>query len=154
MPSQLLEDGRDKIHPYNQLMVEKVETFASRFERLRGDRSYQALSHAIFAKTEIRITPQAMHKWVATDGGITPENLKIVAGFFGVTRGWLLFGEGPGPDQKPDLTELLRALPENHPQQIIDFIEYKFERAENLIASDRLSDYMKMLESIRTDLKR
>lgn len=140
-------------HAYNQPMVEESGTFAERFEKLRGALSYGRLSELIEERTGHRISGQAMHKWVKADGGITLENARVIAEFFGVTPAWLLFGEGPGP-QHPDLADIIRGLPDDNPQQVLDFISYKIERAEGVIATDKMADYMKMIEGIRADMDR
>lgn len=131
-------------------MVEKTETFADRFEQLRGERSYEALSDDIAKKTRVRISAQAMHKWATKNGGITLENARAIASYFDVSPAWLLFGDGPGP--RYHLTEAIQDLPEEAQQQVFDFIGYKFERAEGLIASDKLSNYLKMIQRFKDDL--
>lgn len=135
----------------NQPMVEKVQTFAERFEQLRGGMAYQALSDAVHRKTGIRISAQGMHKW-AKGGGIDPESLKPIADFFGVSESWLMYGTGP--EAGPSLQEAVGALSESDQQQVLDFIEYKIVKTEGLIASDRTGGYMKMIARIREDMKR
>lgn len=133
---------------YNQPMVENEGSFADRFERLRGDTSYEKLSDAIALKCGVRISAQGMHKWVKQGGGITLENAKVVSEYFGVSPSWLLFGEG-----KPSaIEEVIAQLPDDNPQQTIDFIEYKLQRSEHLIASEKLAHYMKMIEDFRQDI--
>jgi len=139
-----------KERPDNQPMVEKTGTFADRFERLRGGMAYQALSDAIYRKTGIRISPQGMHKW-SKGGAITPENLRVLSEFFGVREGWLLFGEGP-EQAESSLNELVGALPDDSAQQVLDFIRYKIERADSLVASERLSHYLAMIDDIKKDM--
>lgn len=136
---------------YNQLMVEKIETFAERFERLRGNTSYEALATGIELKTKVRISPQALHKWVK-GGGVAVENIRAVANYFGVSPGWLLFGEGAGPDATEHLESALQDLPQESQQQVLDFITYKIERAEGLLANDKLARHMALIESFKRDL--
>jgi transcriptional regulator with XRE-family HTH domain len=133
-------------------MVENTGTFAERFEKLRNGMSYQALSEAVEAKTGVRISGQAMHKWVSQDGGITLENARAIAMYFDVKPGWLLFGEGEEPTHKPGLEEAISELPDDTPQRVLDFIQYNFERAEGLLASDKLAHYTAMIENIKRDL--
>lgn len=131
-------------------MVEKQGDFGTRFEELRDGMSYQDLSDAIFARAEVRITPQAMHKWVKQGGGITPDNARVVAEYFGVSPGWLLFGEGPEP--QPRIRHILEDLPPENSQQSLDFIEYQLGRAGKFIAAEKMAHYMTMIEGIRQDL--
>lgn len=131
----------------NQPMVEKVETFAERFDKLRGGMSYQALSDAIYRKTDLRVSAQGMHKW-SKGGGIEQDKLKLLAEFFGVSEAWLMYGESPAPT----LDEAVGALPDVSRQEVLDFIRYKYSRAEGLIASDIAGDYHAMIDRIRKDM--
>lgn len=151
MPSQLPVAGLSETRTYTQLMVENEDTFGSRFEALRGARSYQDLSDAIDKRYGLRISPQAMHKWVK-GGGITPDNAKIVAEFFGVTPGWLLFGEGA--DTRPSVEDAMQELPGDQQQQTIDFLEYQLHRSAPMIAREKLAKYMAMIDGIRRDLEK
>lgn len=134
-------------------MVEKTETFADRFIQLKGPRSYEALADEIEHATGVRISPQAMHKWGAQNGGITLENARVVAAFFRVSPAWLLFGEGP-QDRREHLETVLQELSDESRQQVFDFISYKFEKADGLFASDKLGDYLGMIRRIKDDIKR
>ena len=135
----------------NQLMVEKTERFADRFEKLRGDTSYQALSDALYIRANVRISPQAMHKW-SKGGAITPENLRIVAEFFGVREAWLLMGESSEQDDA-SLKKLVDALPGDNGQQVLDFIRYKIERSDPaIIANETMSHYLSLIDGIQRDL--
>lgn len=137
---------------YTQEMVENQGDFGERFEKLRLGRSYQDLSDAIFESTKIRITPQAMHKWVKQGGGITADNARVVADSFEVSPGWLLFGEGEAP--APKLGDVVLDLPGDKPQQTLDFIEYQIQAGSKFIASEKLASYMTMIDRIRKDLKK
>ena len=133
----------------NQPMVEKTETFAVRFDRLRGGMSYQALSEAIERKTGVRITPQAMHKW-SQGGDIAKENLKIVAEFFGVTEAHLLYGVGP--ETGTSLEDAVNALPAQARQEVLDFIRYKIERADTrLFTGEQVATYLTMIDRLVVD---
>ena len=133
-------------------MVENQGDFGERFELLRAGRSYQELSDAIFERHQIRITPQAMHKWVKHGGGITPDNARIVADFFKVAPGWLLFGEGERPEAHVE--DAIRDLPDDRCQQTLDFIEYQIQRSVPHMAAEKLSSYSTMISKIRADLER
>lgn len=52
----------------------------------------------------------------------------------------------------PGFTDLLKSLPLADAQQVLDFISYKFERAEGLVASDRMASYARWVERISKDL--
>lgn len=128
------------------------DTFAARFDALRGDRSYQDISDGIEKRFGVRITPQAMNKWVK-GGGIKPDNARVLADFFDVTPGWLLFGESPAKRQL-DVKDAVLELPGDQSQQTIDFIEYQLHRAAPMIARDKMAKYMTMIDGIRKDLSK
>lgn len=133
-------------------MIESDSSFAARFEKLRGETSFQKLSDAVAAQTGIRISAQAMHKWVQQDGGITLENAKAVAEYFKVSPGWLLFGEGQG--QQPTIDAAIREMPAQNKQQSIDFLEYQIKSAAPFMASEKLAHYMAMIERFKRDIER
>lgn len=144
--------GQSTGSPYTCYMVENQDNFGERFEKLRDGQSYQDLSDAIFDRTKVRISPQAMNKWVKQGGGITESNARIVAEHFGVNPGWLMFGEGPAPE--PRIRHILQDLPVENAQQSLDFIEYQIQKAGKFIAAEKLPSYTKMIESIRKDLEK
>lgn len=133
----------------------KTQTFADRFEQLRGGMSYQALSDGIHRKTGVRISPQALNKW--THGGnIDPDNVKAVCEFFGVNEAWLVFGTGP--ESKLSLDEVVNALPDPEAAKTFDFIKYQIERSATeteLFANDpaRLTDYLKFIDRLISNRK-
>lgn len=132
-------------------MVEKqAETFAVRFERLRGGMSLQALSEAIERKAGVQISAQAMHKW--TQGGnISPENAKVIAEFFGVTEPYLIYGAGPM--SATSLEQAIRSLPAESGQQTLDFVKYQLDRSRELFTNDHFSEYMAMIDRLISDMK-
>lgn len=133
-------------------MVQNVDSFAARFEQLRGETSYQKLSDAVAAQTGVRISAQAMHKWVQQDGGITLENAKVIAEYFKVSPGWLLFGEGEG--RPPTIDSAIRELPAANKQQSIDYLEYQLKSAAPFMAAEKLAHYMTMIEGFKRDIAR
>lgn len=128
-------------------MVDKNDSIATRFEQLRGEMSYQDVSDAIFAKTGVRITPQAMHKW--THGGnIAPDNVALVCQYFNVNQSWLLFG---GSRIAFSLEDVVNALPAGSRNEVLNFIRYKVERdSVELRAEDpaKVTDYLKFIDRL------
>jgi len=57
----LLDDQYSGVQTQPMVDKNKTETFADRFERLRGGMSYGALSEGILRKTGVQISPQALH---------------------------------------------------------------------------------------------
>lgn len=67
------------------------DTFSERLNALKGDLSYHELARRM-QKAGLKVTAQGLHKWVQ-GGGISADNLKDVAKFFGVSPAHLYFGE-------------------------------------------------------------
>jgi hypothetical protein len=127
---------------------DKTETIAERFEKLRAGMSYQALSDAIFRKTGVRISPQAMHKW-SKGGNIDPDNVKPVCEFFGVTEAWLVYGAGR--ESTLTIDGLVSSLPDEPYQRTLDFIRYQLTTSgSNLFAGEpeKLGDYLKFIDRL------
>jgi transcriptional regulator with XRE-family HTH domain len=53
-----------------------------------------------------------------------------------------------------ELQEGIQALPEEQAQEVLDFIRYKFERAEGVIASEKAARYVKMIDGMIKDMQR
>ena len=97
-------------------------TFGDRLAALKGDLSYHELARRMQA-AGLNVTAQGLHKWIALNGGIGVENLRDVARYFGVSPGWLYFGEEDGTienkvvDLSPDARLVAKAwslLPERY----------------------------------------
>jgi transcriptional regulator with XRE-family HTH domain len=88
-------------------------TFGERLAALKGDLSYHELARRM-QKMGLTVTAQGLHKWVF-GGGISVENLRDVADFFGVSPAFLYFGETgdtskvESDDMSPDAQLVARA---------------------------------------------
>lgn len=67
-----------------------------------------------------------------------------------------LAAELPESMRRPadQFTEMVDAMPANDAQQVLDFITYKFERTEHLMAAEQAARYSKWIERITADLER
>jgi hypothetical protein len=70
-------------------------TFAERLMGLKGTQSYHQLARDMQA-AGLKVTAQGLHKYTH-GGGASPENVKDIARYFGVSAGFLYFGETSGP---------------------------------------------------------
>lgn len=147
---RLLDAGFTGVETQPMVDKHKEETFADRFERLRGGMSYQALSDGIYRKTGARISAQALNKW--THGGnIDQDNVKPVCEFFAVNEAWLIYGTGP--ESKLSLEEIVNTLPPESAVRAFDFVKYQIERSATeteLFAKEpeRLGDYLKFIDRL------
>lgn len=57
-----------------------------------------------------------------------------------------------GTDVMDPIGEAVSALPEADRQQVLDFIQYRWERAGELVASERAARYVAMIEKIKADM--
>lgn len=100
---------------------------------------------------KMEVTDAAVHKWIST-GEIGRDRLVDLARLLGLTVDQLLTGE-PAKDTR--LTDVVEALPESDRQMVLDFIQYRWERAEQtLVASeDKTRSYLAMMRTIINDLR-
>lgn len=57
-----------------------------------------------------------------------------------------------GTEVMDPIGEAVSALPESDRQQVLDFIQYRWERAGELVASERAARYVTMIEGIKADM--
>lgn len=82
---------------------------------------------------------------------INPENLFKIARKLGKSAEWLVTGEGTELPRE-EIYEALADLPDDTPQHSLDFIQYQIEKADGLMASDKIARYVAMIESFKRDL--
>lgn len=98
------------------------------------------------------VTDAAVHKWIST-GQIGRDRLVDLARLLGLTVDQLLTGE-PSPDSR--LTEIVEALPAEDRQMVLDFIQYRWERAEHTLVESgtKTKSYLDMMRSVIEDMNR
>ena len=97
------------------------------------------------------VSDTAVHKWIAT-GQIARDRLVELARLLHVTVDELLTGEPPVDTR---LSQIVEALPENDRQMVLDFIQYRWERAEQSLVDDeaKTKSYLEMMRAIIDDLR-
>jgi len=92
--------------------------------------------------------------------GVRPLNLRVALRF---ARGLdvpvsafspTIAAEMAGTNAMDPVGEAVSALPENDRQMVLDFIAYRWERAEGLVASERATRYLSMIEHIKADMQK
>lgn len=58
-----------------------------------------------------------------------------------------------GVDPMDPIGEMVSALPEDDRRLVLDFLQYRWERAGSLFSSDRAARYVAMIESIKADMQ-
>ncbi len=128
-------------------MTRLVETLGERIKRCRQAAKLTQQELGDKAGT----SAAAVAQWETGDTkAIKAEYIFKVARALGKSAEWLVTGEGP--ESPPVLDEIVNALPDDDPQQVLDFIEFRFERAEGLVASEKIARYTAMIEDFKRDL--
>lgn len=96
------------------------------------------------------VTAKAARKWLVGEGYPELELAIRIANDAQVHVTWLLQGVGPKritpSAASAAVGESIAELPVDDRQQVIDFLRYKFERADGWFAAEKLSRYMDMLD--------
>lgn len=121
-----------------------------------GDRIRQAREMLKLTQAELGavagISGTAVSQWESGETkSVKPEHLFKIARRLGKSAEWLVTGEGTDLPREL-LYDALADLPNNNPQQSLDFIQYQIERADGLIASDKIARYVAMIEAFKRDM--
>ena len=125
--------------------LRKPDYFAENFAELRGDRSLQTLSDEIFARLGVRITPQAMHKWLR-GGNIAPANVRVLSTFFGVSEAWLMHGSGSRGGVT--LEQMVNALSPESAKLVLGLLRYSLEQCDPPPAPELLANYRSAINAL------
>jgi len=121
-------------------------------ERIRRCRQEAGLTQDQLAKA-VGVSAAAVAQWETGDSkSLRPENLFKAARALNKSAEWLATGEGP-ETPRWQLHDMVNEMSVNDAQQVIDFIEYRFEKSEDVIASDKVARYTKMIEGFKHDLE-
>lgn len=99
----------------------------------------------------VGVSDAAVTKWIES-GKISRANAILVAKALGVSVDHILQGNRQTLGAR--MAEPIDTLPPDAQQDVLDFIRYKYERAETLIASDKAADYHRMIERITADMEK
>jgi len=104
------------------------------------------------------VSPNAARKWLLGEGMPQLEMATRIAHWAGVNVVWLLQGDGPkyveSDTKSGEFLEAVRSLPPHDSEAVLDFIRYKFERAEGWFAAEQIVAYSAMLDDIGKAKKR
>lgn len=104
------------------------------------------------------LNANSARKWLQGKGYPNTEVSVALCDKAGININWLLQGTLPKfINRKTDtkalvLDEALHTLPADDAQQVLDFLGYKIGKVDGLIAGERLSRYMKMIDAFKTDM--
>lgn len=99
----------------------------------------------------VGVSNTAVTKWII-EGQISRINAAKVARVLGISIDQLLHGRQDSLGQR--MAEPIDALPPKSQQEILDFIRYKYERAELVVANEKAAQYHQMIDRINADMER
>jgi transcriptional regulator with XRE-family HTH domain len=99
---------------------------------------------------QMSVSDAAVAKWIST-GEISRDKLVPLSRLLGISVDEVLTGE---PALGTEISRVLEALPPEDGQMALDFISYRWERAEGLVATEKFADYTAMIERIKADMAR
>jgi len=80
-----------------------------------------------------------------------PENLFKIARKLRKSAEWLVTGEGTQLPRE-EIYDALADLPDDNHQQALDFIQYRIEKADGMMATEKIARYVAMIEAFKQDL--
>jgi transcriptional regulator with XRE-family HTH domain len=99
---------------------------------------------------QMGVSDAAVAKWISS-GEISREKLVPLSRLLGISVDEVLTGE---PPLGTEIGRILEALPPEDGQMALDFISYRWERSEGLVATDKFANYTDMIEKIKKDMAR
>ena len=129
-------------------LTQMIESIGNRIQRARKEAgiTQQQLADAC------GISRSAVALWETGDTqAIKSEHIFKAARALNKNAEWLATGAGP---EQPNgvLREIIAALPDESAQQALDFILYRVERADGVIASEKIARYTAMIEAFKKDM--
>ena len=131
--------------------------FISRLQEICDDMGMpQGRGRPTLLAKQFNVTPNAARKWFLGLGFPEMELALEIANWASVNVNWLLQGSGLKRGTIVDtkavvLGEAIESLPKDDKQQVLDFIEYKFQRSESLFVGERLARYLTMIDAFKKD---
>lgn len=133
--------------------------FAVRLAEICEDMDIRPHGRQVFLARKLKVSQQAVGKWLKGENLPDLNNLIDLADWAGVNLEWLQTGRGPkmamarSPESKFvfEVIEELRDDDEEPPpvvQEVIDFIAYKIERSDSEIAKRMLKNYFAGMKKI------
>jgi len=122
-----------------------------------GDRIQQARLAAGLTQSELGaaagISSSAISQIESGESkNLKPENLFKIAKKLHKSAEWLVTGEGTQLPRE-EIYDALSDLPNDDPQNALDFIQYRIEKADGLMTSEKIGRYVKMIEAFKIYLE-
>lgn len=138
--------------------VIKLAYMSERAIEMVGDRIRRVRTELKLTQKQVAdaagVSTTAVTQWESGDSKtLKPDNLFKVARLLKKSPEWLESGQGSELPSK-FLFEIIEELPDDDPQQVLDFIQYRIDRATELIGSERVARYHSMIEEFKKDMSR
>lgn len=143
-------------HEVNRWLLEPIPHADYRHPMVNtvGDQIREALERLGKSQTWLAevmgVSDAAVSKWLRT-GEVARDRLVDLARTLEISVDQLLTG-APAPSS--DVQEAFDSLPDADRQMTLDFLQYRWERAEGVVASEKIARYVAMIERIKADMKR
>lgn len=143
-------------HEVNRWLLERAARNVYRYPMVNtvGDQIREALEQLGKSQTWLAetmgVSDAAVSKWLRT-GEVARDRLVDLARTLHISVDQLLTGEVKPSDSVRDAIE---SLPDTDRQMTLDFLQYRWERAEGIVASEKIARYVAMIEQIKSDMLR
>jgi len=122
-------------------------------DRIRKARTDAGLTQAQLGEA-VGVSRAAVAQWESGDTkSLSSENIFRAGRALRKSPEWLVTGL-ENERQTENLFDILADLPTNDQQQILDYMQYRIDKTEGLIASDKMAHYTAMIEDFKRDLKK
>jgi transcriptional regulator with XRE-family HTH domain len=129
-------------------MAQAIETIGDRIKRVREELGLTQKQVGEAAGISSSAVSQIESGNSTT---LKPENLFPIAEILGKDAEWLVTGKG---NERPlrGIVQAITELPDDNPQQALDFLSYQWSKAHGIVASDKIAKYTAMISEIRADM--
>lgn len=129
-------------------MAKAIETIGDRIARVRKALGLTQEEVAAAAGIKASAISQAES---GKSKSIKAENLFPIAAILDKDPEWLVTGKG---SEKPlrGIVQSIIELPDDNPQQALDFIAYRWTKVEGAVASDKIAKYTAMIADFKADM--
>ncbi len=133
----------------------KKETFTARLKKLyEAEEGHKLEKLGQIAGKGNPISPQGAQKWLTGKAVPTADKLKNIAGHYGVTREWLLFGDSPKRPLSMSIARAADLLPEQDAQELARFAARLLDTCKEVPQGYNHDQFTATLKALSADLRK
>lgn len=156
---KLLNDADSRTMSFDYTSTAAREAFAARLAEICAEKGLRDHGRQAELGRILKVSQPAVGKWFNGETFPDLDRMVEISEWAGVNLEWLMTGRGPKrsvhPTQQSQFVfEVLPDLDEKASQEVLDFVMYKIERSDSLIAREKLASYSKMMEGVIKDSKK